>query len=241
MKAYARATLWLSLAVALATGGAGAAQAAFSTDVVETTTGPVIGTSNGQVDSFQGIRYAASTAGANRWTPPVPPMRSNSIVDATAPGATCPQPTNQFSTPPNTQSEDCLFLNVWRPRGADRDDRLPVMFWIHGGALVTGTGASYDPTVMVETGHIIVVTINYRLGALGWLADASLPSDTASDSGNWGLMDQQLALKWVRDNIRAFGGDPNRVTISGEFRGRAQHALQSRLADRQGTLPRGHR
>jgi len=219
MKIDARIALWVGLAAALATGGAGAAQAAFSTDVVETTTGPLIGTSDGQVDSFQGIRYAASTAGANRWTPPVPPVRSNSIIMATTPGATCPQPINQFSTPLNTQSEDCLFLNVLRPRGADRDDRLPVLFWIHGGALVNGTGASYDPEVMVETGHIIVVTINYRLGALGWLADASLPSDTAADSGNWGLMDQQLALQWVRDNIRAFGGDPDRVTISGESAG----------------------
>jgi len=219
MKIDARAALGLGLVVALATGGTGNAQAAFLTDVVETTTGPVIGTSSGQVDSFEGIRYAASTAGDNRWTPPVPPVRSNSVIMATTPGATCPQPINQFSTPQNTQSEDCLFLNVWRPRGADRDDRLPVMFWIHGGALVNGTGAGYDPTGMVETGHIIVVTINYRLGALGWLADASLPSDTASDSGNWGLMDQQLALKWVRDNIRAFGGDPDRVTISGESAG----------------------
>jgi para-nitrobenzyl esterase len=218
MKAYARAIVWLGLAVALVTGGAGAAQASFSTDVVETTTGPVIGTSTGRVDSFQGIRYAASTAGDNRWTPPVPPLRSHRIIEATAPGATCPQPINQFSTPAATQNEDCLFLNVWRPRGADRDERLPVLFWIHGGALVNGTGAAFDPTVLVETGHIVVVTINYRLGALGWLADAAL-TDSSGNSGNWGLMDQQLALKWVHDNIRKFGGDPARVTISGESAG----------------------
>ena len=217
MKAYARTTLWVGLAVALAMGGASAAQAAFSTDVVQTTTGPVIGTSDGHVDRFLGIQYGASTAGDKRWTAPVAPLRSHHIIEATTPGASCPQTLSQFSaiTP---QDENCLFLNVWRPRSADRDEKLPVMIWIHGGALIFGEGAGYNPEVMIETGRIVVVTINYRLGALGWLADAPL-ADVHGDSGNYGLMDQQLAMKWVRDNIRGFGGDPDKVTIAGESAG----------------------
>src|SRR5574341_911789 len=93
-----------------------------------------------------------------------------------------------------------------------------MLIWIHGGALIQGAGASYDPSALVETGEIIVVTINYRLGALGWLADAAL-ADAAGNSGNYGLMDQQFAMTWVRDNIAAFGGDPARVTIAGESAG----------------------
>lgn len=216
MKTYLGATASLALAALLAAGGASTARAAFSTDVVETTSGDVRGASDGHVDSFLGIRYGASTAGANRWTAPQPPERAHGVFDATTPGDSCPQPINQFSAT-NTQSEDCLFLNVWRPHH-DRDDRRPVLIWIHGGALINGAGAAYDPEVMVEESGIIVVTINYRLGALGWLADAAL-ADAHGDSGNYGLMDQQLAMKWVRDNIRHFGGDPDKVTISGESAG----------------------
>jgi para-nitrobenzyl esterase len=187
------------------------------TPLVETTSGPVVGMVKEGVQAFQGIRYAASTAGANRWTPPQPPTRSQTVIEATAPGPACPQPIDQFSAgPPN--SEDCLFLNVWIPAFAGPIDRLPVFLWIHGGALVNGAGAGFDPAVMVAQNNIIVVTINYRLGALGWLADAAL-ADANDNSGNYGLMDQQLAMKWVRDNIARFGGDPLRVTIGGESAG----------------------
>jgi para-nitrobenzyl esterase len=214
----ARSAGWmarLGLAAVVATAGGGGAMA-LSTEVIQTTSGPVRGSSDGHVDKFLGIRYAASPAGANRWLPPVPPAPSHTVIDATAPGNACPQPINQFSAG-SPQSEDCLFLNVWRPRDVEGKG-LPVMIWIHGGALVTGEGAGYDPSVMVESGNIIVVTINYRLGALGWLADAAL-ADAGGDSGNYGLMDQQLAMKWVQDNIRNFGGDPKHVTISGESAG----------------------
>jgi para-nitrobenzyl esterase len=207
----------LGLAVVMAIVGGGAAMAASSTEVVDTTSGPVQGSSDGHIDKFLGIRYGASTAGDNRWLPPVPPVPSHAVLDATTPGNACPQPINQFSAG-SPQSEDCLFLNVWRPRDADNDQGLPVLIWIHGGALVTGEGAGFDPSVMAETGNIIVVTINYRLGALGWLANAAI-ADANGDSGNYGLMDQQLAMKWVRDNIRNFGGDPTHVTISGESAG----------------------
>ncbi len=186
------------------------------TRVVQTTTGPLRGLVKDDVHAFLGIRYAASPAGESRWKPPLPPARSHSVIEATTPGSACPQPTNQFSSP--FASEDCLFLNIWTPAHRDGDDRLAVLIWIHGGALVTGTGAGFDPTEMVEDGNIIVVTINYRLGALGWLAETAI-ADAAGNSGNYGLMDQQLAMKWVHDNIAAFGGDPHRVTISGESAG----------------------
>jgi para-nitrobenzyl esterase len=187
------------------------------TGVVETTSGPLQGTVTEGVMAFLGIRYAASPAGANRWTPPLPSTPSPSVIEATTPGPSCPQPPDQFSAgPPN--SEDCLFLNVWTPVSARPFDRLPVFFWIHGGALVNGAGAAFDPAVMVAQNNIVVVTINYRLGALGWLADAAL-ADASGDSGNYGLMDQQLAMKWVGDNIAHFGGNPLRVTIGGESAG----------------------
>jgi para-nitrobenzyl esterase len=186
------------------------------TRVIETTSGPVRGESDGVVNKFQGIRYANSTAGANRWTPPTAPVRSPTVFDATTPGSSCPQQVNQFSAQPPF-SEDCLFLNVTTPVHSDGDDGLPVWIFIHGGALVTGAGAGYDPSVLVSTHKIIVVTINYRLGALGWLANPAL--DNNGTAGNYGLMDQQLAFKWVRDNIEHFGGNPNRVTIGGESAG----------------------
>ena len=192
------------------------AMADSSTRVIKTTSGPVRGVSDSVVNKFQGIRYANSTAGADRWTPPTAPARSHTVFDATTPGSPCPQQVNQFSPSPPF-SEDCLFLNVITPVDSGDDDGLPVWIFIHGGALVTGTGAAFDPSVLVSTHKIIVVTINYRLGALGWLADPAL--DGNGIAGNYGLMDQQLALKWVRDNIEHFGGNPNRVTIGGESAG----------------------
>jgi len=192
------------------------ATAESQTRVIETTSGPVRGVSNGVVNKFQGIRYANSPAGVNRWAPPTSPVRSHTVFDATTPGNPCPQQVNQFS-PPLPFSEDCLFLNVTTPVHMDGDDGLPVWIFIHGGALVNGTGAAFDPSVLVSTHKIIVVTINYRLGALGWLANPAL--DGNGIAGNYGLMDQQLAFKWVRDNIKHFGGNPSRVTIGGESAG----------------------
>src|SRR6516164_4444507 len=192
------------------------AMAESPTDVIETTSGPVRGVSDSVVNKFQGIRYANSTAGADRWTLPTAPARSHTVFDATTPGSPCPQQVNQFSPPPPF-SEDCLFLNVITPVDSGGDHGLPVWIFIHGGALVTGTGAAFDPSVLVSTHNIIVVTSNYRLGALGWLAHPAL--DGVGIAGNYGLMDQQLAFKWVRDNIQHFGGNPNRVTIGGESAG----------------------
>jgi para-nitrobenzyl esterase len=192
------------------------ARADSPTRIIPTTSGPVRGSSEGIVNKFQGIRYANSPAGANRWTPPTPPARSTTVFDATTPGSPCPQVSNQFSPPPPF-SEDCLFLNVTTPVQPDGDGGIPVWIFIHGGALVNGAGESYDPSVLVSTQKIIVVTINYRLGALGWLAHPAL--DGNGIAGNYGMMDQQLAFKWVRDNIARFGGNPNHVTIGGESAG----------------------
>jgi para-nitrobenzyl esterase len=174
------------------------------------------------VDVFYGIRYAAAPEGTLRWQPPQPPPVPSGVVHASTAGAACPQ---SFSTAPLSQSEDCLFLNVWVPANTLPGSKLPVFFWIHGGALIFGTGASYDPSVLVEQNRIIVVTINYRLGALGWLVEPGLLSATANffqnigDAGNYGLMDQQFALQWVQRNIGGFGGDPTRVTMGGESAG----------------------
>lgn len=214
----------------------GIASAAAST-LVETTNGWVQGKTIGSVDQWLGIRYAASPAGAGRWTAPKPPGfygARQAPYPATQFGAPCPQNISQFGnsiplpTPPNTvpapgsaDSEDCLFLNVYVPadRHDDRGEPLPVLFWIHGGSNEYGEGSSYDPTPLVTQGHIIVVTINYRLGALGWLAHPLLDDGSPNSSGNYGLMDQQFAMRWVNRNIAAFGGDPHRVTIAGESAG----------------------
>jgi para-nitrobenzyl esterase len=174
------------------------------------------------VDVFFGIRYAAAPEGAARWTPPQPPTPPTGTVLADLPGPACPQVS---STAPLPQSEDCLFLNVYVPATANPHSNLPVFLWIHGGALVAGTGADYDPSVMVAENNIIVVTINYRLGALGWLVEPGLLAQTPNffqnlgDAGNYGLMDQQFALQWVQRNIAGFGGSACKVTIGGESAG----------------------
>jgi para-nitrobenzyl esterase len=203
-----------------------AAFATASAQTVVTDTGTFTGVPSpsdpAAVDVFFGIRYAAAPEGAARWTPPQPPTPPTGTVVAELPGAACPQ---AGSTAPLLQSEDCLFLNVYVPATAKPDSKLPVFLWIHGGALVTGTGVDYDPSVIVAENNIIVVTINYRLGALGWLVEPGLLAQTPSffqnvgDGGNYGLMDQQFAMQWVQRNIAGFGGDARKVTVGGESAG----------------------
>ena len=212
-------SILLALAVSLRCAAAGAAP------TVVTDTGSFIGIpspSAAGVDVFFGIRYAAPPEGALRWTPPQPPAVPAGPVVAAIPGPACPQPA---STAPLPQSEDCLFLNIYVPAKERGNSKRPVFVWIHGGALITGTGTLYDPSVMVAENDIIVVTINYRLGALGWLVEPGLIAtasnffQNAGDAGNYGLMDQQFALQWVQRNIARFGGDPEKVTIGGESAG----------------------
>ena len=147
-----------------------------------------------------------------RWQPPQPAASWSGVRDATQFAPHCPQLAGPFGLA--STSEDCLYLNVFTPEAGARH---PVMVWIHGGALVTGESNDYDPTQLVEHG-VTVVTINYRLGALGFLAHPAL-ADANGQSGDYGLMDQQAALRWVQRNIASFGGNPHHVTIFGESAG----------------------
>lgn len=193
-------------------------------DVV-TDDGPVHGGLASDLVVFKGIPYAAPPTGALRWAPPVRPQPWTTPRQATQFGPACPQ--NRNLTP---QDEDCLFLNVWaHTEGPAR----AVLVWIHGGGYVEGSSREgwYDGAELARREDLVVVSVNYRLGALGFLA---LPQLTAPDSGtgNWGLRDQIAALQWVHRNIAAFGGDPSRVMIAGESAGGASVAalLASPLA-----------
>lgn len=163
---------------------------------------------------FQGIPYARPPVGERRWTAPIP-VDYLSDFDATSFQSMCTQPGSLFGgDPDNTRgSEDCLYLNVYKPEGAEKN--LPVMVWIHGGGFITGSGDQFDPTKLTASENVITVSLNYRLGPLGFL---SLP-EMGDAAGNFGALDQQLAMKWVKDNIEAFGGNPDNITIFGESAG----------------------
>ena len=187
--------------------------------VVTTSDGRVRGISSGGVDQFLGIPYAAAPLGDLRWRPPQPNAGWQGVRDASKFASHCPQLGTPYGLPSTT--EDCLYLNVFTPGKTNNGQPhlLPVMFWIHGGALIVGESDGYDPMPLVAN-DVIVVTINYRLGWLGFLAHPALTAESPQDaSGNYGLMDQQAAMRWVQRNIRHFGGDPSNVTIFGESAG----------------------
>ena len=173
-----------------------------------------------QVRAYRGIPYAAPPVGDLRWKPPQPVENWQGLLEAHQFSPVCPQPLPEGATGAEEQSEDCLYLNVWT--GAERaDERRPVMFWIHGGTLITGSGSrpTYDGARLARKGAV-VVSINYRLGPLGYLAHPQLTAESEhGSSGNYGLLDQIAALEWVQQNITSFGGDPDRVTIFGESAG----------------------
>jgi para-nitrobenzyl esterase len=181
----------------------------------DTANGAVHGLANGAVDEFLGIPYAAPPVGALRWQPPQPAASWPGVREATQFAPHCPQPASPFGQA--SMSEDCLFLNVFTPSRHEPGSRYPVMVWIHGGALVTGESDDYNPAKLAEDG-VTVVTINYRLGALGFLAHPAL-ADAKGESGDYGLEDQQAALRWVQRNIASFGGNPHNVTLFGESAG----------------------
>jgi len=191
------------------------AAASASGPVAGTANGPVRGLANGAVNEFLGVPYAAPPAGALRWQPPQPATSWSGVRDATRFAPHCPQPGGPFGQA--STSEDCLFLNVFTPSHQQAGSHFPVMVWIHGGALVSGESNDYDPAALVADG-VTVVTINYRLGALGFLAHPAL-ADAKGESGDYGLMDQQAALRWVQRNIASFGGNPHNVTVFGESAG----------------------
>ncbi|AQT80135.1 carboxylesterase [Mycolicibacterium litorale] len=185
--------------------------------VVETGYGPLRGIDDGRVKTWKGIRYAAAPVGELRWRAPVAPEPWTEIVDATAFGSVSPQPRSPIPMGLGTRAdEDCLFLNVWAPSAAEPDARKPVMVWVHGGAYIFGSGSQplYDGSVLAADSDVVVVTINYRLGALGFVDFSAAGFDS-----NIALRDVLAALRWVRDNIAGFGGDPDRVTLFGESAG----------------------
>lgn len=177
--------------------------------------GTVVGETADGLNTFKGIPYAAAPVGALRWEPPKPVIAWSGERQATAFGASCSQ-TQRLGREAST-SEDCLFLNVWAPAKAKN---APVMVWIHGGSNLNGSGSIYNGAAFARDG-IVTVTINYRMGALGFFAHPALTrAASATDPlANYGLMDQTAALEWVRKNIKAFGGDPKRVTVFGESAG----------------------
>jgi para-nitrobenzyl esterase len=185
---------------------------------VDTRQGPVAGIAAHGVDEFLGIPYAAPPVGDLRWRPPTPAKPWSGVLKAAKFGPTCAQITTLgvFAGPANA-NEDCLTLNVFTPRlGATA--KLPVMVWIHGGGNLDGESDDYDASRLAEVGQTVVVTINYRLGLLGWVAHPALDAEGHA-FGNYGLLDQIQALRWVKDNIAAFGGDPGRVTVGGQSAG----------------------
>lgn len=179
--------------------------------------------SSSDVRVYKGIPYAAPPVGQNRWKPPQPVKPWEGVRAALEYGPSCPQHNvleRLYGGKLGPTSEDCLYLNVWTP-AKRADERLPVMVWIHGGGYTAGSGSSqyYEGTNLARQG-VVVVTFNYRLGIFGFFAHPLLSQESPQGvSGNYGLLDQIAALQWVKRNIAAFGGDPNRITIFGESAG----------------------
>jgi para-nitrobenzyl esterase len=199
--------------------------------VVEIRGGRVRGVERSGVWSFSGVPYAASTAGERRWRPPAPPEPWSGVRDCDRFGPAAPQAQGMLEQAlggtPEEYSEDCLNLNVWTP-GLDGSCR-PVMVWVHGGSFMTGSGSGglYRGGLLAREADVVVITINYRLGLLGYLAHPALADPDGvwlddqvwTGTGNWGLADQVAALAWVRDHAASFGGDPGNVTLFGESAG----------------------
>ncbi len=219
-----RRTAMLTTAAAFA--GTAPARGQDSAPIVETTGGKLRGSATGGVSCFKGIPYAASTAGANRFLPPSPAAPWPGVRDATAFGASAPQlpasadPLGAWYGALQPMSEDCLSLNVWT---ASTGGKRPVMVWLHGGAWVScaGSAPGFDGTVLARDGDVVVVTINHRLNLFGYLK-LDDPDERFAQSGTAGVLDMVAALRWVRDNAAAFGGDPGNVTVFGQSGGGAK-------------------
>lgn len=203
--------------------------------------GTLAGARERAVSAFLGIPYAAPPVGANRWRPPAPPSAWSGVRQASQFSASCQQTVGTGGFGPWTHeyvvsgavSEDCLYLNVWTPAQAT-GDRLPVLVWIHGGGFSGGSASVpiYDGAKLAAQG-IVVIGINYRLGLYGFMAHPALSAESpVGASGNYGLLDQIAALKWIKANVAAFGGDPDRITIAGQSAGAASvhHLIASPLA-----------
>jgi para-nitrobenzyl esterase len=190
--------------------------------VVQAPAGALRGVEQDGLKVFKGVPYAAAPVGALRWKPPVAAPTWSGVRDALDFGAAChqpkPRPGGIYSSPLKAMSEDCLSLNIWAP---EKIKKAPVLVWIHGGSLIAGASSEgmYDGAALAKQG-LVVVSINYRLGVLGYMAHPELSAESPDHvSGNYGLLDQIAALRWVQKNIAAFGGDPGNVTIAGESAG----------------------
>jgi para-nitrobenzyl esterase len=194
--------------------------------MMATTKGLVQGISRTDVVEYLGIPYAAPPVGNLRWRPPAEPSAWEGVRAATSFGPNCAQVTllGVFAGPASN-NEDCLYLNVIAPREVSANgEKLPVLFWIHGGGFVDGAGSDYDASKLAARGKVIVVTINYRLSLLGFFAHPAFNKE-GHLLANYGLLDQQFALRWVKDNIANFGGDPDNITVAGQSAGGASAAF----------------
>jgi len=187
--------------------------------VVRTPQGSVRGIRAAGADRFLGLRYAKTPIRSRRFKPPVAAGGWKRTRDATRQAPACIQFQPTGVREEQATSEDCLYLDLFRPSSARRTSKLPVLVWFHGGGYTQGAGVIYGGQTMAALTKTIVISINYRLGAFGYLALPQLDAETAAGSGNWGLMDQLESLKWVRKQIAAYGGNPRRVTIAGQSAG----------------------
>jgi para-nitrobenzyl esterase len=213
----------------------GASSAATIDPVVQIDVGALHGTYIGSTIAFRGIPYARPPVGELRWEPPSPPVPWQGVKEATQPGSACTQRASglvpffgpmaraygsSFEQPPIQSSEDCLYLDVWVPQWPAKQ-ALPVMVWLHGGSNTVGSGtqSTYDGVSLTQRG-VLLVTLNYRLGVMGFFSHPELTKESPHhSSGNYGLLDQLAALAWVKRNIAQFGGDPENVTLFGESAG----------------------
>lgn len=190
------------------------------TDVITLEEGPIRGLVADGMQRFLGIPYAAAPVADLRWRPPTPPAAWDEPLDAFTFGSVCAQDADAsfpgFGYVSDT--EDCLYLNVFAPASGEAGHNLPVMFWIPGGGLFMGGSSDYDPSALVRDGGVVFVSINYRVSIFGFFSHPMINAEGHA-AGNYGVMDQQFALDWVRRNIAKFGGDPENVTIFGESAG----------------------
>jgi para-nitrobenzyl esterase len=211
----------LSCAAAVGSAAALARTGAIRGPEVRVRSGTLLGVADAQGIRYLGVPYAAAPIGARRFKPPAAAARWSGVRAATQKGPQCIQ-FDGGSRYGSAFSEDCLFANVFLPRGTTSRSRLPVLFYIHGGGNVAGSGSEYDGRRLAQDQHIAVVTISYRLGMLGGLALPQLSREQPGQlSGNYLLQDQIAGLRWVKANIQAFGGDPRKVTVSGQSAGGA--------------------
>lgn len=214
-----RALFATALFLGLSTAPALADAPASSTPIIKTDSGPVRGITQGAVQSYLGIPYAAPPVGDLRWNPPHRPKAWKAVLDASKFGDKCPQNADLGAFAKPGGAEDCLTLSVLVPKDAQQSSaKLPVFVWIYGGSLLVGASSDYDAHKLAVEGKAIVVTFNYRLGLLGFFAHPTLDKEGHAFA-NYGLMDQNFVLDWVQRNIASFGGDPKNVTLAGESSG----------------------